>query len=119
VFVSTGNETSPFSVQYTVKLNTTGDTIWTRGYHLGSPNGGVIPGKIIELSDSTFVTCGTAYDSSEGASDSYLIKIAANGDSIWHRSIEGGFNDRAYDFVQTPPLLVGSTIHLVQALRSL
>jgi len=67
-----------------------------------SPGGGGDNGfAVLQLQDSNYVICGLRYDSTEGAADTYLLKLNTSGEIIWNKQIDGGFNDWSYDFKYT------------------
>jgi len=85
---------------YIIRTDICGDTIWTKEYDF-SPLGGDNGNSILQLADSSFVICGTRFDSIEGASDSYLLNLNNGGGIIWYKPVEGGFNDRGITHSQT------------------
>ena len=85
---------------FIVKTNVCGDTLWQKAYDF-SPAGIDLGNSIIQLQDSTYIICGTKYDSTESATDAFLLKLDINGEVIFHKPIEGGFNDRGVMHKQT------------------
>jgi len=85
---------------YVVRLNECGDTLWHMAYDY-SPLGGDGGNSLIQLNDSAYMICGSHYDSLEGASDSYLFKLDASGDSVWYQPVDAGLNDRGISHFTT------------------
>lgn len=77
---------------YVFKTDSEGDTVWTRFY------GGELYdfGNSVDItSDGGYIIAGGAYSFSHSYSDVYLIKIDADGDTIWTRTYGGSENDFA------------------------
>ncbi|MCH8903186.1 MAG: T9SS type A sorting domain-containing protein [Bacteroidetes bacterium] len=86
------NTLSGFLGLYIIKTDAAGDTLWTKVFNFsqqGTDNGY----SVIQLVDSTYLICGSFYDSTEGSKDTYLLKLSSVGDLIWHKIVEGGIND--------------------------
>ncbi len=78
---------------YLLKLNSLGDTVWTRTY------GGIdvdIAYAMAQTSDGGYIL--TGYTNSFPGGDIYLLKIAPTGDTLWTRTYAG---DVAYAIAQT------------------
>lgn len=99
-----GGTTANFSLGYDaelfIKINSIGDTIWSKEYDLG-PGGGDDVYSIEQLNDSSFIIAGTTYNTSQMNKDAYLLKLNSSGDSIWFRRY-GTANDVGYSSKQTP-----------------
>ncbi len=84
---------------YVVRLNSMGDTMWTRTFNGGRRD---VFYKVINTSDGGFVMCGysTSYtiDSNE---DAYYMKLDGNGNELWHFTYGGTQKERAQDIIQT------------------
>ena len=83
-----------------VRLNSSGDTIWTRCY------GGTLSDAaeaIQQTQDGGFVVAGWANSTdgdvtgSHGSIDCWIIRLDANGDLIWSKCMGGSLIDRAFD----------------------
>ncbi|MFH1320616.1 MAG: hypothetical protein ABII90_08185, partial [Bacteroidota bacterium] len=83
---------SGFLGLYILKTDMCGDTLWKKEYDF-SANGTDDGFSVTQLYDSTYVICGWVRDSIEKAKDTYLLKLDKNGNIIWYKPIEGGFND--------------------------
>jgi hypothetical protein len=83
---------------YVVKTNSVGDTLWTRTY--GGANGETAYG-VEQSGDGNYVVAG--YTSSYGGSagDAWLLKINANGDSLWSHRYGGPSSEKAYALTST------------------
>ncbi len=79
---------------YVIKLDSAGDTVWTRTY------GGVKPDEgysICATSDGNYVISGRTDSYGSGYNDLYLIKIDAGGDTVWTRV----YGDSLYEWGQS------------------
>jgi hypothetical protein len=81
-----------------LKIDGSGDTVWTRTY--GGPEIDAAI-SVIETSDSFFVAVGTTESFGSGYQDLYLIKVNANGDSLWTKVYGGIWNDVPEDIQET------------------
>jgi hypothetical protein len=83
---------------YLVKLNASGDTIWTRTY--GGP--GDDEGYFAQqTSDGGYVVAGYTSSFGAGNDDVYLVKTDGAGDTLWTRTYGGTGNDVGYSAQQT------------------
>ncbi len=80
---------------YLVRLNSCGDTLWTKTWEY-SPLGGDNGNHVTELPDGGILVAGAVYDASEGAANSFLYKFSAQGDSLWYRQYDLGYNDQTH-----------------------
>jgi len=72
------------SVQvYLIKVNTLGDTLWTRTY--GGTNLD-IGNSVQQTSDGGYIIAGATSSFGAGSRDVYLIKTNASGDTLWTRT---------------------------------
>ncbi len=83
---------------YVVKINDSGDTIWTRTY---GGLGDDLSFAVIETFDSGYVIAGVTDSYGAGSEDFYIIKINSDGDTIWTRCYDGSDKDLAASIVQT------------------
>ena len=93
---------------FLIKLNGSGDTVWTRQYG-GSGNDG---GYAIETtSDSGFIIAGYTSSYGQGNYDIWLIRTNSTGDTIWTKTFGGPNSDIGYSIQQTSDdgfIVVGS-----------
>ncbi len=86
---TTGDEVNYFfSDAYLLRLNTIGDTLWTKRY------GGDGPGFIFDLKltpDGGFIAAGG--QEVEGIRDGYLLKVDSVGNVEWEKTYGGASND--------------------------
>jgi len=83
---------------FIVKLDVNGNTLWTKSY------GGVnqdFGRAIVELSDSMLVIAGGTSSLGSGGLDVLLLKLSAQGDSLWARAHGGADDDWARDVIIT------------------
>ncbi len=78
---------------FVVRLKDSGDIIWQKNYDF-EINGNYLSivevFKIIPTTDSCFLLTGRSYNSINDTYDSFLFKMDANGDEIWHSFFEYG-----------------------------
>jgi hypothetical protein len=83
---------------YLIKVDFGGDTVWTRTYG-GS---GYDEARSISKSfDEGYIVAGQTRSYGAGSDDIYLIKLDANGDSLWTRTFGGNDRDWAESVVST------------------
>ena len=68
---------------YLVKIDSVGDTVWTRTYGGTDYDRGY---SVCETSDSGYIIGGWTRSFGEGSGDMYLIKTDAFGDTLWTRT---------------------------------
>jgi hypothetical protein len=78
---------------YLIRTDTDGDSVWARTYGGASFDAGY---SVQPTSDGGFIIAGLTESFGAGESDVYLIKIDADGDSIWTRTYGGAGGDVAY-----------------------
>ncbi len=79
---------------YLVRVDSLGDTLWTKTY------GGLAhdDGRAVEITpDGGFLICGSTESSGAGYSDLYLIKTDASGVVVWSRTFGGAGGDSGND----------------------
>lgn len=80
---------------YILKINASGDTLWTRTF--GSTNFERFY-CITQTQEGDFVAAGSCYQN--GQSDIYVVKINENGDSLWSKTFDGGNDEYGRAVVQ-------------------
>jgi hypothetical protein len=86
---------------WVAKLNNTGDTLWTKCYG-GSSNEFLyniieIPGEQFVLVGNTLSNDGDVHNNNgSGSTDFWVVKIDANGDTLWTRCYGGSSYEDAY-----------------------
>ncbi len=85
---------------YLVKINNNGDTVWTRTY--GRPNNLDWGLALDLLPDSGFIVAGWTCPMSGTNANVYLLRLKANGDTVWTR-VFGGADDDYARYVQLIP----------------
>jgi hypothetical protein len=80
-----------------VRIDATGDTLWTRSYGSLTVDGCY---DITRTIDSGLVLVGWTY-AGAGGSDIYVIKTDMNGDTLWTRTYGGTEDDYGYSVQQT------------------
>ncbi len=87
-----------------VKLNSAGDTLWTRCY------GGSCterPGGILQTGDGGYILGGGAFSpdgdvhGTRGIEDAWVLKLDANGDTLWTKCYGGSGQDESFSIQQT------------------
>lgn len=67
---------------------------------------------IIATNDGGYMVCGETYSFGNGNNDAFLLKLDANGDSLWMQTYGGASNDWAEKVIQTQDgsyVFIGST----------
>lgn len=83
---------------YVVRTDKLGDTLWTKTY------GGAdwdFAYSIDTTTDGGFIIAGETYSYGAGNKDMYIVKIDANGDSLWTKTYGGPNEDGAKSIKQT------------------
>ncbi len=99
-FILAGLSISIWYDIYVARVNSFGDTLWTRSY--GSHPGTQFAYAIRPTPDSGFVLCGFKSSSDTKLYDGYLLKINAQGDTLWSRIFGGPGYERFFDVQVTP-----------------
>ncbi len=84
---------------FLAKFNSSGDTVWRRDY--GGPVDDEEAYCIKQTSDGGYIAAGYTYGFGLFAPHVYLLKVDANGDSMWMRTYGGRYNDGARSVSQT------------------
>lgn len=82
-----------------VRIDKHGNEVWSRTY---GGTGSDQARAVQALSDGGFIVAGFTYSFGAGQSDYYLIRLDANGDTLWTRAYGGSSYDEAYSVVETP-----------------
>jgi len=83
---------------YLVKADSSGDTVWTRTYGgTGNDDGW----SVQQTSDGGYVIAGCTWSFGAGASDVYLIRTDAHGDTLWTTTFGGAWDEGGYSLRQT------------------
>ena len=83
---------------YLIKLDSNGDTIWTKTYGGDSYDVGY---SVQETSDGGYIIVGYTYSFGAGESDVYLIKTDSNGNVLWTKTFGGASYDMGYSVQET------------------
>jgi len=83
---------------YVVKLDANGNLQWTKT--IGGPES-EIGQSLIQTSDGGFAIAGETYSFGAGGRDVYVIKLDANGNLQWTKTIGGENDDRGFSLIQT------------------
>jgi hypothetical protein len=87
-----------------VKLNGSGDTVWTKTYGGSAEDGGSC---VIANSDGGYLVCGSTSSTNgdvhnnKGGFDAWLLKLDRNGDTIWTKTYGGTSSERANSIILT------------------
>jgi hypothetical protein len=83
-----------------VRLNASGDTLWTKRYPHKADDIGY---SIDRTSDGGFVMAGSAFrNDGQDPKDFYIIRTNANGDTLWTKMVGRDYGDYATCIKQTP-----------------
>jgi len=83
---------------FAVKVNADGDTLWTR--HFGGAQWDLC-NKAIALTDGGYALAGQTFSYGVGQGDAYLIRLDADGDTLWTATYGGTNNDAAESIAET------------------
>ncbi|MCK4575773.1 hypothetical protein KAU34_05160, partial [candidate division WOR-3 bacterium] len=83
---------------YVVKTNAVGDTMWTKTYGGTSVDEGY---SVQETYDGGYIIAGNTMSFGPSLFNVYLIKIDADGDTMWTGAYGGGFLRYCYSVLQT------------------
>lgn len=83
-----------------VKLNSDGDTLWTRTFGGSSRD---IAYSVVETIDGNYVIAGDSYSEefTKGDEDGWVIKLNANGEFIWEKFLGGTSTDHLFSINKT------------------
>lgn len=82
---------------YLVKLNSLGDTLWTKTY--GGVNDDEIK-SVKQTLDGGYILTGYSKSLGDIAGDIYTVKTNSIGDILWTFEFDGGFSDFSYDIIE-------------------
>ncbi|MGB3479755.1 MAG: T9SS type A sorting domain-containing protein [bacterium] len=82
---------------YLLKLNSSGDTLWTKQYGGSGYDGGL---AIESTSDSGYIIVGCTSSYGQGDYDVWLIRINSMGDTLWTKTFGGQNADLGYSVQQ-------------------
>jgi len=83
---------------YVVRINSAGDTLWTKTYGGSSYD---VMTCVCKLTDGNYLLSGATWSFGAGGYDMYLIKIDTNGGVIWEKTYGGTANDYGYKCIAT------------------
>lgn len=98
-----------YSDLYLIRTDSLGDTIWTRAY---GGAGGESGSAVRETMDGGFIAIGSTGSFGEGYSSVYVVRVDADGDSLWAYTYGGARADNGYTVELTGDggfLLAGGT----------
>ncbi|MCX6841624.1 MAG: T9SS type A sorting domain-containing protein [candidate division WOR-3 bacterium] len=75
---------------YLIKTDAAGDTLWTRTYGGSMEDYGF---SVLQTADSGYIIAGQTNSFGAGATDFYLVKTNATGDTLWSRTYGGAGDD--------------------------
>ncbi|MEO0136911.1 MAG: T9SS type A sorting domain-containing protein [candidate division WOR-3 bacterium] len=81
-----------------LKLNTGGDTVWTKTYGGNYDDAGY---QVIQTSDGDYVIVGKKNNYGTTYDDVWLLKVNSNGDTLWTKAYGGPHNDYGRSIQQT------------------
>ncbi len=95
---------------YLVRTDSNGNMLWNRTYGGTGDDWG---SAIAQTNDSGFIIAGSTSSFGAGLDDIYLLKIDANGDTLWSKTYGGTDDDEGYSVQQTNDggyIVTGSTL---------
>ena len=107
IIIANTNDTNKTKGGYDIwliKINNNGDTIWTRTYGGTSDE---FVNKIIRTNDNNYLLAISSksndgyFNNNQGDYDAWIMKIDANGDSLWTKHYAGSLEDKAVGISNT------------------
>lgn len=96
---SFGNASVGIPDIWVVRTAANGDSLWSRAY---GGTGQEHCYSALRTDDGGFLIAGRTESYGAGQYDAWLIKISANGDSLWSRTYGGALNETAYSVAPAP-----------------
>jgi hypothetical protein len=90
---STGSYGVGYSSVYLIRVNQSGDTLWTATYGGSRADMGY---DVQPTSDNGFIIAGTTAPAGQSYYDAYLVKTDSLGHLEWEKNYGGAYEDRAY-----------------------
>lgn len=87
-----------FDQVYLIKMDASGDTLWTRTYGGTDTDWG---NSVLQTSHGGYIIAGGTRSFGSGGSDVYFIKTNVSGDTLWTRTYGGTGNDQGRSVQQT------------------
>ncbi|MCP4633362.1 MAG: T9SS type A sorting domain-containing protein [candidate division Zixibacteria bacterium] len=94
---------------YLLKIDSNGDTIWTRTYGGTEDDFGL---SLDLVPNDGFIISGYTTSYGAGGMDIYLLRVDKDGDTLWTRTFGGFDNDRGFSVIRTDDggyIVAGST----------
>ncbi len=98
---------------YLVKTDALGDAVWTKTYGIAGSGYEDCLISVCQTSDGGYIAVGFTNSFGAGAMDIWLMKIDANGDTVWTKTFGGIYNDWGYSVQPTADggyIIAGSTV---------
>jgi hypothetical protein len=97
---------------FVIKTDILGNVQWTKNY--GWDDWDFFYGSC-KLPDGGLVLCGESYSKSQGGTDAYIVRINANGDTLWTKMLGTAGNDCFYnvEYSNNRIYLVGKRFNVV------
>jgi hypothetical protein len=86
---------------YLLRMNSLGDTLWTRTYGNTGTDGNSSNRQNLEITGDSGFIIGSYTNSFSTNADAYLIKTKANGDTLWTKTYGGVGSEVIYNVRQT------------------
>ena len=83
---------------FLIKTDSDGNTIWTRTYGGENWDCGL---SVQQTSDGEYIITGCTYSFGSGNNDVYLMRIDANGDTLWTKTYGGDLCEEGYSVRET------------------
>jgi len=81
---------------YLMKLDSSGDTVWTKAYGGAQDDGSDGFCSLKALSDSGFIVTGWTKSFGAGGTDVWVMEVDSSGDSVWSQTYGGTSNDEGW-----------------------
>ncbi|HEX7319770.1 MAG TPA: T9SS type A sorting domain-containing protein [bacterium] len=93
-----GNDGGSNSDVWLIKINSLGDTLWTKTFG-GDGTEGTSMAK--QVTDTGYIVVGFTNSSGSGLNDLWLLRVDSAGDTIWTKTYGGSLNDGGTRVLQT------------------
>src|SRR3989339_43124 len=101
-FITAGfTQGSSFNMYYVVRIDSIGNTLWAKKYGSSGSGDFANANSIKQTPDGGFIIAGYTFPRASSHSLVYIIRIDANGDTMWSRTFGGTKNDWARDILVT------------------
>lgn len=81
---------------YLIKVNTNGDTLWTKNYFA---SGNQFPRHILQTQNGEYLITNTSLDS-DSNTELYFLKLSADGQQLWNKKVSPGIGKWGFSTIE-------------------